>query len=110
MHGNHPKMECAMITEIAELNIQAGTSADFEAAVAKAVPLFQRAQGCHSMRLERGIEQPDSYRLVVEWATLEDHEVHFRGSADFQAWRGLVGPYFAAAPHVIHTTGVLTGF
>jgi heme-degrading monooxygenase HmoA len=99
-----------MITEIAEILVKPGTDQQFETAVAAAAPLFQRARGCRSMRLERGIEQPDTYRLVVEWETLEDHEVHFRGSADFQEWRRLVGDYFSAAPRVIHTRGVLTGF
>ena len=99
-----------MITEIAEIVVKPGTNIPFEAAVAEAVPLFQRARGCRSMRLERGIEQADTYRLVVEWETLEDHEVHFRGSADFQQWRTLVSEHFAAAPHVVHTQLALAGF
>ena len=99
-----------MITEIAEILVKPGTDQQFEAGVAAAAPLFQRARGCRSMRLERGIEQPDSYRLVVEWETLEDHEVHFRGSDDFGQWRKLVGEFFAAPPRVIHTRAALTGF
>lgn len=99
-----------MITEIAEIIVKPGTNPPFEAAVALAAPLFQRARGCRSMRLERGIEQADTYHLVVTWETLEDHEVHFRGSADFQQWRALVGAYFAVAPRVIHTRLALTGF
>jgi heme-degrading monooxygenase HmoA len=99
-----------MITEMAELLIKAGTDQQFEAAVALAVPLFQRARGCRSMRVERGIEQPDCYLLVVEWETLEDHEVHFRQSADFQEWRKLVGDYFSAPPKVVHTRTALVGF
>lgn len=99
-----------MITEMAELSIKAGTDQQFEAALALAVPLFQRARGCRSMRVERGIEHPDSYLLVVEWETLEDHEVHFRQSADFQEWRRLVGDYFSVPPKVVHTRTALTGF
>lgn len=99
-----------MITEIAEIVVKPGSNEQFESNVELAVPLFRRARGCRSMRLERGIEQPDAYRLVVEWETLEDHEVHFRGSADFQEWRKLVGDYFLAAPRVAHTRVSLTGF
>lgn len=99
-----------MITEMAEISIKVGTDQQFEAAVASAAPLFQRARGCRSMRLERGIEQPDTYLLVVEWETLEDHEVHFRQSADFQEWRRLMGEFFSVAPKVIHTRKALTGF
>jgi heme-degrading monooxygenase HmoA len=99
-----------MITELAQLTIKTDSGEQFEAAVAMAAPLFQRARGCRSMRLERGIEDPDSYLLVVEWETLEDHEVHFRQSADFQEWRRLVGEYFSVAPKVTHTRKALTGF
>lgn len=99
-----------MITEMAELLIKTGSEQQFEAAVAQAVPLFQRARGCRAMRLERGIENPDAYLLVVAWETLEDHEIHFRQSADFLEWRRLVGDYFAAPPKVVHTRAVLTGF
>ena len=42
------------------------------------------------------------------FATLENHTVDFRGSADFQTWRGLVGQYFAAAPEVEHTETVVS--
>ena len=99
-----------MIYEIAELHIKPGTHAAFEAGVAEATPLFQRARGCVSMRLEHCIERADIYRLVVGWETLDDHIVHFRGSADFQEWRRLVGEYFLAPPRVEHTNTVFTGF
>ena len=99
-----------MIFEIAEITIQPGTHAAFEAAVQQAVPLFQRAKGCLSMRLDRTIERPETYRLVIGWATLENHTVDFRGSEDFQAWRALVGGFFAEPPKVEHTAAAVHGF
>lgn len=91
-----------MILEVARIKIAAGKTAAFEAGVAEAAPLFARAKGCHSMRLHRVIEQPGDYVLMVEWETLEDHTVHFRGSGDFQAWRALVSSCFAAPPVAEH--------
>jgi hypothetical protein len=44
----------------------------------------------------------------VKWGTLENHTVDFRSSEDFQAWRGLVGQYFAASPEVEHTQTVVS--
>ena len=99
-----------MIYEFAEFEIKDGQGADFEAAVQKAVPLFQRAKGCKSMRLERVIKRANVYLLVIVWETLENHTVDFRGSEDFQAWRGMVGQYFANAPTVEHTSNVVAGF
>ncbi len=99
-----------MFMEVAEIHIKAGNEALFEAAVQQAVHLFQRARGCRKMHLERSVEQPSSYTLRVEWDTIDDHMVHFRESADFQAWRALVGEHFAAPPQVGHTTKVVNGF
>ena len=99
-----------MIFEIADIEIAPGQEAAFEAGVAKAIPLFRRAKGCRGMELQRSIEKPSKYRLVVRWQTVEDHTVHFRGSDDFQEWRKLVGPYFASAPVVEHTHVAVSGF
>ncbi|HSI39981.1 MAG TPA: antibiotic biosynthesis monooxygenase family protein [Xanthobacteraceae bacterium] len=99
-----------MVWEIAQIEVKPGAEAAFEAAAAQAVPLFQRAKGCRGMQIQRSIEHPSRYRLVVDWETLEDHTVHFRGSEDFLAWRALVGPHFASPPDVEHTERVLHGF
>jgi hypothetical protein len=39
------------------------------------------------MRLERSVKKPQRYRRFVQWDTVENHRVDFRGSADFQEWR-----------------------
>jgi hypothetical protein len=40
--------------------------------------------------------------LQIFWDTLENHTVDFRQSDAFTAWRGIVGPFFAAPPVVEH--------
>jgi heme-degrading monooxygenase HmoA len=92
-----------VIYEMANIAVMAGKEEAFEAGVAQALPLFHRARGCRGVELHRSIEQPDHYVLMVQWETLDDHMVHFRGSEDFQTWRSLVGPYFAQPPVVGHT-------
>jgi heme-degrading monooxygenase HmoA len=98
----------AMITEIAQIDVKPGSEKDFEAAVAKARPLFLRAKGGKGFELHKSIEKPSRYRLMAQWDTLENHTVDFRGSEDFTAWRALVGQYFAAPPEVEHTETVLS--
>ncbi|WP_404478433.1 antibiotic biosynthesis monooxygenase family protein [Novosphingobium sp. BL-52-GroH] len=80
--------------------------ADFEAAVASARPLFEAAKGFISLGLQRSIEYPERYRLVVGWTTVEAHSIDFRESADFQAWRALASPFFTAPPEVEHVSTV----
>jgi heme-degrading monooxygenase HmoA len=99
-----------MILEIAQIAVKAGMEAEFEANVTKAEALFRRAKGCVSMKLTRSIEMPNRYRLLVGWETLENHTVDFRGSDDFQSWRGLVSHCFDSAPEVEHAATVLEGF
>ena len=99
-----------MILEVAQIDVKPGMEDEFEAGVSKAVPIFRRAKGCKGMELMRSIEHPSRYRLVVKWETVENHTVDFRGSADFQEWRKLVGHCFAQAPQVEHVREVAKGF
>lgn len=99
-----------MITEYAIIEIRPDTDQAFEAAVTAAVPLFQQSIGCHSMTLQRLIEQPQTYQLVVHWETLEHHTVTFRESEAFSKWRELVSPFFAKPPRVVHSRDVVQGF
>ena len=97
-----------MITEIAQIDIKPGSEKEFEAAIAKAEPIFKRCKGWKGFELHRGIEKPSRYRLHIKWETLENHTVDFRGSENFAEWRALVGPHFASPPEVEHTNTVVS--
>ena len=99
-----------MVLEIAQVDIKPGQESEFEAGVAKAAPLFKRAKGCKSLSLQRSVEKPSRYRLFIGWDTVENHTVDFRGSADFQEWRKLVGHCFASPPEVEHVREVTKAF
>ena len=99
-----------MVFELARISVKPGMEAEFEANVAKAKPVFARAKGCRGMQLQRSVERPSTFILVVEWDTVENHTVDFRGSDDFKEWRKLVGHCFEATPDVEHTTQVYKGF
>ena len=99
-----------MFIEIAQIDIKSGQESEFEAGVAKAAPYFKRAKGCRSFSLQRSVETPSRYRLFIGWDTVENHTVDFRGSADFQEWRKLVGHCFASPPEVEHVTEAFHAF
>ena len=99
-----------MFLEIAQIDVKSGMEAEFEAGVQKAAPLFKRAKGCTGMTLHRSAEMLARYRLFVQWETVENHTVDFRGSADFAEWRKLVGHCFAQPPQVEHVTQAVKGF
>lgn len=94
-----------MILEIADIHIHPEQSAQFEAAVRTALKdIFPNAKGFVSHSFHSCIESPGRYVLQLTWQALEDHTISFRESALFAEWRGLVGSYFAKAPHVQHFT------
>ena len=99
-----------MFLEIAQIDVKPGLESEFEAGVQQAAPLFKRAKGCTAMTLQRSVEMPSRYRLFVQWGTVENHTVDFRGSADFAEWRKLVGHCFAQPPAVEHVRQVVKGF
>jgi heme-degrading monooxygenase HmoA len=91
-----------VILERAIFAIQPGTEQDFEVAMEQAKEVVAQAGGFRSLRLQRGIEQPSTYLLLIEWDSVEDHMQGFRESELFARWRELIGTYFAAAPEVEH--------
>jgi len=92
-----------MILEVADLRIHPGQQAAFEAAIANGLDsVISRAAGFRGYKVNRGIESPERYLLMIFWETLEDHTVAFRGGPLFPQWRAIVGPYFASPPQVEH--------
>lgn len=92
-----------MILELADIRIQPGQQAAFDEAIQRGlVTVISRSRGFRGWKVNKGIESPERYLLQIFWDTLEDHMVHFRGSALFAEWRAIVGPFFTAPPVVEH--------
>jgi heme-degrading monooxygenase HmoA len=94
-----------MILELADLRIHPGKQAEFDAAIVKGVEtVIAKAKGFRGYKVNKGIETPERYLLMIFWDTVENHTVDFRQSPAFQQWRAIVGQYFAAPPAVEHYT------
>ena len=94
-----------MILEIADIRILPGKQAEFDAAVRHAIATAaSKAQGFRGFKVQKGIESPERYVLMIWWETLENHTVDFRQGPLFAQWRAIVGPFFAAPPVVEHFT------
>ena len=92
-----------MILEVADIRIPAGKQAEFDAAIQRGVEtVISKAQGFCGYKVNRGVESPERYLLMIYWATLEDHTVAFRQGPLFPEWRAIVGPFFAQPPAVEH--------
>jgi heme-degrading monooxygenase HmoA len=94
-----------MILEHADITILPGRQAEFDQAIQHGIAtVISKSQGFRDARVHKGIESPERYLLTIHWDTLENHTVDFRGSPAFQAWRAIVGPFFAQPPVVEHFT------
>jgi heme-degrading monooxygenase HmoA len=92
-----------MILEHADIHIDPARAAEFEAAILRgAATVIGQAQGFRGYKVNRSIESPGRYILMIYWDTLEDHTVAFRGSEAFTQWRAIVGPFFTQPPVVEH--------
>lgn len=92
-----------MILEVADIRIHPGRQAEFDEAIVRGLKeIISQAAGFRSWRVNKGIETPHRYLLMIEWETLEHHTVGFRQSPAFQQWRAIIGPFFAEAPVVEH--------
>jgi quinol monooxygenase YgiN len=92
-----------MIIEVADIRIQPGQQAAFEEAIHRGVQtVIAHAQGFLGYSVSRGVESPERFLLQIQWATLENHTVDFRGSERFAQWRAIVGSFFAAPPAMEH--------
>ncbi|HJU21640.1 MAG TPA: antibiotic biosynthesis monooxygenase [Casimicrobiaceae bacterium] len=91
-----------MILEVAVLNVRAGSVAAFEAAFEQASAIISSMPGYVSHELQRCIEVPHRYILLVRWQSLEAHTVTFRGSPQYQEWKRLLHHFYDPFPIVEH--------
>lgn len=91
-----------MILEAVFLPVIAGKEAEFEAAFRQASPIIASMPGYMGHELQRCIETPGKYLLLVRWETLEAHTVGFRQSPQYQDWKRLLHHFYDPFPTVEH--------
>jgi heme-degrading monooxygenase HmoA len=99
--------EAPMILEVAILDVRPGQETAFERDFATASRIISSAEGYISHQLQRCIEKPGRYALLVNWRSLEDHVEGFRKSPGYQEWKRLLHHYYDPFPAVEHYSKVL---
>jgi heme-degrading monooxygenase HmoA len=94
-----------MVLEVALIDVTAGSEQAFRDAYGEARAVIADSPGIGAIRMTQGIETPTRFVLLVEWGSVADHDA-FRASEAFGQWRALIGPHFAAPPHVEHFADV----
>lgn len=91
-----------MILEVATLHIKGGLLDEFEQNFVKASVIISSMKGYISHQLKKCIEHDNQYILLVQWETLEDHEIGFRESLEYQDWKVLLHHFYEPFPEVLH--------
>lgn len=94
------------VLEVAVLPVIPGKEDEFEAAFDQARHIIAVMKGFIRLDLQRCLEATNRYLLLVEWETLEDHTVGFRGSEEYQQWRALLHHFYDPFPVVEHYVAV----
>jgi heme-degrading monooxygenase HmoA len=97
-----------VITEHALLEVIAGREDEFVGAMGRARSIIAASPGFVSLRVERCVERPSCFLLLVEWERLEDHTVGFRGSPAYDDWRAALHHFYDPFPVVEHFEAVVT--
>jgi heme-degrading monooxygenase HmoA len=97
-----------VITEHALLEVVPDRVGEFVEAMERAKVLIAGSPGFVSLRVERGVEQPNVFLLLVEWERLEDHTEGFRGSGAYRQWREALHHFYDPFPTVEHFEAVVT--
>ena len=95
-----------MILEVAVLDVKKGQEVAFEKSFAIAQRIIASMRGYLAHELKRCMENESRYLLLVQWQTLEDHTVGFRGSKEYQEWKALLHHYYEPFPTVEHYQSV----
>ncbi len=89
-----------MILEQALLHVRPGEERAFEAAMRAARPLIAAARGFGGIEVRPSLDRPGTYLLLVLWESVADHRDGFRGSEDYQRWRGLLHHFYEPMPMI----------
>jgi heme-degrading monooxygenase HmoA len=98
-----------MILEVAMLQVREGQSAAFESAFLEAQIIIGSMPGYMGHELQRCVEVSNKYVLLVRWRSIEDHEVGFRRSPQYQQWKQLLHHFYEPFPIVEHFECVTKG-
>ncbi len=91
-----------MIIEQALLQVKAGQSDQFVAAMEKAKPLIAAQPGFQSIEVRASLDGPDQYLLLVGWDSVESHRDGFRKSPEYAQWRALLHDFYDPMPSVTY--------
>lgn len=94
-----------MVREIAIFRVQDGSEEGFIEAYGGVSDVLEQAEGSHGATLHRGVENPDTFTLIVEWDSVEAH-TNLTQQPEFGRFGEAIAPYLKGRPEVRHVEPV----
>jgi len=91
-----------LILELAILTVKKDLTQSFERDFKIAEKIISSMKGFVNLELKKCIEVQNQYLLLVHWQSIEDHEIGFRQSNEYQEWKKLLHHYYDPFPTVQH--------
>lgn len=96
-----------MVVEYIRYRIDADRREAFERAYRRAAASLGASSHCLAYEIARGIEDPETYVVRIEWDSVEGHEQGFRKSSDFGEFFSAVKPFFDDIEEMRHYQSLL---
>ena len=94
-----------MVRELAVFRVQEGHEEDFVEAYEGVSNVLTEAEGNQGASLHRGVEDPNSFTLIVEWDSVESHTA-LTQEPEFEKFGEAIGPHLDGQPQVGHVEEV----
>jgi quinol monooxygenase YgiN len=83
-----------MVVEYIRYRIDAARGNEFDRAYEQAAGSLEASSHCLAYEVARGVEDPTSRVVRIEWDSVEGHEQGFRKSPEFREFFAAVKPFF----------------
>ena len=97
-----------MVIEYIRYRIDAARSDVFERSYAEGGRSLTVSPHCLAYEVGRGVEDPESYIVRIEWDSVEGHEQGFRKSPEFGDFFAAVKPFFDDIQEMRHYDAIET--
>jgi len=94
-----------LVREIAVFRTREGQAEAFVEAYGGVASILTEAEGSGAASFHRGVEDPTSFTLIVEWDSVDAHTA-LTQRPEFGSFGEAIGPYFAGEPVVRHVEAV----
>lgn len=98
-----------MVVEYIRYRVGADRHEEFQRAYAEAGAPLAASSHCLRYEVARGVEEPDSYIVRIEWDSLDGHERGFRHSPEFRRFFASVQPFVHEIEEMRHYESLLAG-